>query len=99
MEVLFKCGISRANSKITKEGHLISWEINELNLRFIAISTTKRFMIQLNEELQEKLKNLGFSSLTLKVRNKVIEKLWVEYLRFLFFPLCIDLIEKENKNK
>ena len=78
---------------------MISWEIEELNLRFIAVSTKDGFDIQLNEELQDKLKNLGFSNLTLKIFDEVIEILWVEYLRFLFFPLCIDLIEKENKNK
>ena len=78
---------------------MISWEIKELNLRFIAISTKDGFEIKTNEELQEKLKNLGGLCLTLKIIDKVIEELWVEYLRFLFFPLCIDLIEKENKNK
>ena len=78
---------------------MINWEIKALNLRFIAISTKDGFDIQLNEELQDKLKSLGFSSLTLKIKGEVIEKLWVEYLRFFFFPLCIDVIEKENKNK
>ena len=78
---------------------MISWEIKELNLIFIAISTKDWFEIKPNEELQDKLKNLGFSDLTLKIRKEVIEILWVEYLRFLFFPLCIDLIEKENKNE
>ena len=103
MQVSFKYKLSYADSKITNEGHLISWEIKDLNLkfnlRFIAISTEEGFEIKPNEELQDKLKSLGFSSLSLKIRDKVIEDLLVEYLRFLFFPLCIDLIQKENKNK
>ena len=78
---------------------MISWEIKELNLKFIAISTKDGFDIQMNEELQDKLKSFGVLCLTLKIIDKVIEDLWVEYLRFLFFPLCIDVIQKENKNK
>ena len=81
----------------------MSWEIKDpnlkLNLRFIAISTEEGFEIKPNEELQDNLKNLGFSSLTLKIKDETIEELLVEYLRSLFFPLCIDLIQKENKNK
>ena len=99
MEVLFKYNIRSADSIVASKGHLIGWETKELDLRFIAISTKKGFNIQLNEELQDKLKSLGVSSLTLKIRDEVIKKLLDEYLRFLFFPLCIDLIEKENKNK
>ena len=78
---------------------MISWEIKELSLKFIAISAKDEFDVQLNEELQDKLKSLGVLCLTLKLKDWIIEKLWVEYLRFLFFPLCIDVIEKENKNK
>ena len=78
---------------------MISWKIEELSLKFIAISTKDGFETQLNEELQDKLKSLGFLCLTLKIKEEIIEILLVEYLRFLFFPLCIDVIEKENKNK
>ena len=78
---------------------MISWKIEELSLKFISISTKDGFDIQINEELQDKLKSLGFLCLTLKIQDEIIEILLVEYLRFFFFPLCIDVIEKENKNK
>ena len=95
----FIYNLSDANSKVTKEGHMISWEIKELDLRFIAISSKDKFEIQPNKELREKVKSLGVLCLTLKLKDEVIDILLVEYLRFLFFPLCIDLIQKENKNK
>ena len=99
MEILFKYELSGADSKITNKGHLIRCEIEENYLNFIAISTKDGFEIKPNEELQDKLKSLEFSSLTLKIKDKIIEELWVDYLRFIIFPLCIDLIQKENKNK
>ena len=94
----FNYNISEANSKVTNEGHMISWEIKELDLRFIAISSKDKFEIQPNKELREKVKNLRVKRLTLKLKDEIIDILLIEYLRFLFFPLCIDLIQKENKN-
>ena len=49
--------------------------------------------------LQDRLKSLGFSSINVKIPDKLIKELLAEYLELVLFPLIIHQINEENKRK
>ena len=90
--------IKHIDSRITKDGHLMIWRIVELNLQFTVISTDEGYNVSQTKEFEEKLNLLGFTTLNIKIKEEIIEKLCQEYLEFVVFPLWIEILKKENCN-
>ena len=94
---IVKSSLEPISCKITNDGHLANWKLKENVLEFALIEKEEEFEVLQTEGLQDKLKELGFKGINVKIPEKFIEELLVEYLEFVLFPLIIDQINQENR--
>ena len=92
-----KCSLEPISCIITKHGHSANWKIKENGLEFMLLEKEEEYEVIQTDSLQDELQKLGFNSINVKIPDKFIEELWVEYLEFVLFPSIIDQINIQNR--